>query len=139
MAQPSRVRSAEPLSHVEPLPRCARAARRAGHVSQRLPAGTALGYRECLMDVLIVSQAEVPQLLPMGECIDVMERAFRALARGEAILPLRPVMWLPEKAGALGMMPSFLGDIQMMGLKAISVFPGNHGTPYDSHQGVVML
>jgi len=48
-------------------------------------------------------------------------------------------MWLPERVGALGMMPSYLGDIAAMGLKAISVFPGNHGTEYDSHQGVVLL
>ncbi len=91
------------------------------------------------MQVLIVNQSEVPTLLPMGECVAVMEQAFKALARGDAILPLRPVMWLPDKVGALGMMPSYLADIAAMGLKAISVFPGNHGTEYDSHQGVVLL
>jgi ornithine cyclodeaminase len=89
--------------------------------------------------VLIINQTEVPQLLPMNECIGVMERALMALARGEAILPLRPVLWLPEKVGALGMMPSYLQDINALGLKAISVFPGNHGTEFDSHQGVVLL
>src|ERR1044071_639983 len=91
------------------------------------------------METLIVSQTEVAQLLLMDECIDVMEQAFRALAGGDAILPLRPVMWLPGRVGALAMMPSYLGGLQAIGLKAISVFPGNHGTPYDSHQGVVML
>ena len=58
------------------------------------------------MEVLIVNGSEVPQLLPMGACIPAMEGAFRTLARGEAILPLRPVLWLPEKVGALGMMPA---------------------------------
>jgi ornithine cyclodeaminase/alanine dehydrogenase-like protein (mu-crystallin family) len=91
------------------------------------------------MNVLIVNQSEVPQLLPMRECVGVMEHAFRSLAQGGAIQPLRPVMWLPAKVGALGMMPSYLAGIQAMGLKAISVFPGNHGTVYDSHQGVVLL
>ena len=65
--------------------------------------------------------------------------ALKALARGEAILPLRPVLWLPEKYGALGMMPSYLGDIKAMGLKVVSVFPHNHGTEYDSHQGAVLV
>ncbi len=92
-----------------------------------------------MMKVLIVSQSEVRQLLPMAECIDVMADAFRALARGEAILPLRPVLWLPEKYGALGMMPGYLGDLQAMGLKVVSVFPHNHGTEYDSHIGAVLL
>lgn len=91
------------------------------------------------MQVLIINQSEVPQLLPMDECIDVMEKALKALAEGDAILPLRPVMWLPEKVGALGMMPSYLGVIQSFGLKVVSVFPGNHGTEYDSHQGAVLL
>ena len=91
------------------------------------------------MKVLIINQAEVRQLLPMDECMDVMEEALKTLARGDAILPLRPILWLPEKVGALGMMPSYLGDIQAMGLKVIAVFPGNHGTQYDSHQGAVLL
>lgn len=91
------------------------------------------------MKTLIVDQAQVTQLLPMHECIAVMERAFTALARGQATLPLRPIMWLPDKSGLMALMPSHLGDINAMGLKAISVFPGNEGTEFDSHQGVVLL
>src|SRR5262245_25580092 len=91
------------------------------------------------MQVLVVNQAEVAQLLPMDGCIEVMAEALKTLARGKAILPLRPVMWLPERVGALGMMPSYLGDVRAMGVKVVSVFPGNHGTEYDSHQGVVLL
>jgi ornithine cyclodeaminase/alanine dehydrogenase-like protein (mu-crystallin family) len=49
------------------------------------------------MKVLIVNSAEVTRLLPMDECIDVMADALSALARGEAIVPLRPILWLPEK------------------------------------------
>jgi ornithine cyclodeaminase/alanine dehydrogenase-like protein (mu-crystallin family) len=91
------------------------------------------------MQVLIINQSEVAQLLPMGECMDIMVETLGALARGNAILPLRPVMWLPERVGALGMMPSYLGNIDAMGVKVISVFPGNLNTEYDSHQGVVLL
>ncbi|MEP7290307.1 MAG: ornithine cyclodeaminase family protein [Chloroflexota bacterium] len=91
------------------------------------------------MRVLIVNGTEVRQLLPMGECMEVMTQALMTLARGDAILPLRPVLWLPDKRGALGIMPSYLGDIGAMGLKVVSVFPGNHGTQYDSHQGAVLL
>ena len=91
------------------------------------------------MQVLIVNQSEVRRLLPMGECIDVMADALSALARGEAIQPLRAITWLPDKVGALGAMPSYLANIGAMGLKVISVFPGNHGTEYDSHQGAVLV
>jgi len=75
----------------------------------------------------------------MDECIKVMEETLAAVARGEAVLPLRPVMRLPEKGGGLGMMPSYLGNIDAIGLKVITVFHGNHGTKFDSHQGVVLL
>lgn len=91
------------------------------------------------MKVLIINQKEVPQLLPMGECMEVMVGALKSLANGDVILPLRPIMWLPEKVGALGLMPSYMGSIHSMGLKVVSVFPGNQGTEYDSHMGTVML
>ena len=89
--------------------------------------------------VLIVNQAEVVQLLPMDECIEAMARTLKTLARGGAILPLRPTMPLPEGLGVLAMMPSFLSDPGAIGLKAITVFHKNHGTIYDSHQGAVLL
>jgi alanine dehydrogenase len=89
--------------------------------------------------VLIINQEEAGQLLPMSECMDVMAAALGALGRGEASNPLRQVEWLPGKAGVLAMMPAYLGNIQAMGVKTISVFPGNEGTEYDSHQGAVLL
>ncbi|NNF10570.1 MAG: ornithine cyclodeaminase family protein [Acidimicrobiia bacterium] len=73
----------------------------------------------------------------MDECIEAVRSALTELAGGEAIQPLRPVVWLPE--GALGMMPGYLPSIDTIGIKTITVFPGNAGTPYDSHQGTVML
>jgi ornithine cyclodeaminase len=36
-------------------------------------------------------------------------------------------------------MPAALGDPPALGIKVISVFPGNHGTGYESHQGFVLL
>ncbi len=91
------------------------------------------------MRVLIINQSEVRRLLPMPECIDVMAGALAALARGEATLPLRPIMWLPDRSGALALMPSALPAAGAMGVKVITVFPGNHGTAFDSHQGAVLL
>jgi ornithine cyclodeaminase len=91
------------------------------------------------MEVLVINQSEVRQLLPMGECINLMAEALKALSRGDALNPPRQAMWLPDKTGLLGMMPACTGDRKLMGLKAVSVFPGNQGTEFDSHQGVVLL
>jgi ornithine cyclodeaminase len=90
-------------------------------------------------ETVFVSQREVPDLLPMAECIEAMRGALAALARGEGIQPLRPVMWLPERVGALGMMPGHLESIDTIGIKTVTVFPGNADTEHDSHQGTVML
>ncbi|MDR7511746.1 MAG: ornithine cyclodeaminase family protein, partial [Armatimonadota bacterium] len=91
------------------------------------------------MTVLVLGQDDVGNLLPMGECIAAMERALAALSAGEAVMPLRSIMWLPGRRGALGTMPAFLPEAGVFGLKVISVFPDNHGTPFDAHQGAVML
>jgi ornithine cyclodeaminase len=92
-----------------------------------------------MMEVLIVNQAEVPRLLPMKECVDVMARAFAALARGETDMPLRQILWLAEKRGALGLMPAHLTSHASLGVKAVTFFPRNEGTELDSHQGAVLL
>jgi hypothetical protein len=92
-------------------------------------------------ETLILDSAAVRELLPMDECINAMEGAFRALAEGKALLPLRSILWTPDKKGGLGLMPGYLGTTPegLAGLKAVTVFPGNHGTELDAHQGVVLL
>ena len=91
------------------------------------------------MDVLIANQEEVPRLLPMAECMDAMARVLATLADGETILPLRQILWLPEKIGGFGLMPAALLPDKVVGLKAITFFPGNEGTELDTHQGAVLL
>ena len=61
------------------------------------------------------------------------------LGRDDAINPLRNGIRLPNDLGILGMMPGYMAQPHTFGLKVVSVFPGNHGTDYDSHQGVVVL
>ncbi|MGH2898439.1 MAG: ornithine cyclodeaminase family protein, partial [Solirubrobacteraceae bacterium] len=91
------------------------------------------------MNVLVISYDDVQRLLPMPACVDVMAEALKATNRGDAVLPLRSVVWMPDRTGAVGIMPGYLGSPPSLGLKVVSIFPGNHGTQYDSHQGVVML
>jgi ornithine cyclodeaminase len=89
--------------------------------------------------VLVINGAEVVSLLTMRECIDVMAHALVALATADANVPLRTLMWLPEHRGLLGMMPAYYGPARVMGIKVVSVMPGNHGTGLDAHQGAVMI
>jgi ornithine cyclodeaminase/alanine dehydrogenase-like protein (mu-crystallin family) len=91
------------------------------------------------MPVRILNQAQVVELLPMEECIEVMDGVLRTLAGGGAQLPLRTVLRLPDNRGIFGVMPAQLSAPDALGLKAIAVFPANEGTQLDSHQGVVLL
>jgi alanine dehydrogenase len=91
------------------------------------------------MAILVIDQRQVRALLPMAECMDVMADALRALGEGEAMLPLRTVMRLPDGRSAFGAMPAYLGRPAALGIKVITVFPGNEGTHLDSHQGAVLL
>ena len=91
------------------------------------------------MGVRILNQAEVTRLLPMAECIELMDAVLRTLAAGGALLPLRTVLRLPDARGVFGVMPAHLDAPRSLGLKAIGVFHGNEGTDLDSHQGLVLL
>ena len=95
------------------------------------------------MSFLHLDAREVESLFPMAEAVEVVEGALAALARGEAIQPLRQPLWTPDRSGLLGLMPGMLlgtipeekGLPPVMGLKAVSVFLGRH----PSHQGLVLL
>lgn len=92
------------------------------------------------MKILVLTHSEVEQLLPMSECIAVMQEALSSLARGEMHQPLRLVVKPPEAAGVIAMMPAYRAGVDpVFGLKAICVFPGNPQKGKDAHQGGVLL
>ncbi len=91
------------------------------------------------MNPLFITKQKISSLLPLSSCISVMDQMFRSLASGECIQPLRSIMWLPDRNGLLGMMPGHATKLDMMGIKVISVFHGNHEKGLPSHQGVVIL
>jgi alanine dehydrogenase len=92
-------------------------------------------------ETLLLSGRDVRALLPMNECIEVMEGALRSVTDGSSVLPLRTVMRLDGTLNAFAAMPAVVGKGPgaSLGAKIITVFPGNDATPYDSHIGVVLL
>jgi ornithine cyclodeaminase len=92
------------------------------------------------MKTLVLSHAQVLELLPIKECIAVMREALIALAAGEAHQPLRTIIRPPDASGVMGLMPAYMsGGRAAFGLKAICVFPGNPAKGKDAHQGAVLL
>src|ERR1035437_8056316 len=84
-------------------------------------------------ETLLLSDVDVRALLPMNECIGVMERALRSVTDGSSVLPLRTVMRLDGTQNAFAAMPAVVGKGAgaSLGAKIITVFPGNDATPYD--------
>lgn len=96
--------------------------------------------------VLTLGRQEIETLLPLGECVEVMAETLMALARGEALQPLRQAHWLPDHRGLLGVMPGALLDGGLdgglgavLGVKVVTVFPGNHARGEETHLGSVLL
>jgi ornithine cyclodeaminase len=46
---------------------------------------------------------------------------------------------LPDSPNIFALMPAYLGEPRSVGVKVLTVFPVNHGTPFDAHQGAVLL
>lgn len=91
------------------------------------------------MEPQFINKEKIASTLPMNECIEVMEKMFRSLANGECLQPLRNIMRLPDGHGLLGMMPGYAGNLNVMGIKVITVFHANSEVGLPSHQGIVIL
>lgn len=89
--------------------------------------------------LLVISGADVRQLLPMRDCIGVIEGAMREVSRGGAQLPLRIGCMPPGTQNALAVMPGYLEQPASIGAKVIAVYPRNAQRGLSSHMGVVVL
>ena len=72
------------------------------------------------MKLLILGKREVERLLPMQKCIELMEDALTSLARGEVILPLRPVLRIPDTQNVFALMPAYSKSLRAIGTKLIT-------------------
>ena len=92
------------------------------------------------MKILILTHAEVEELLPVSECIPIMAEALADLAGGKVYQPLRMVITPPGADGDMALMPSYRsGERAAYGVKTVCFFPGNPAKGLDAHQGSVML
>jgi ornithine cyclodeaminase/alanine dehydrogenase-like protein (mu-crystallin family) len=88
--------------------------------------------------ILVLASHHVRELLPYGECADLMRQALADLARGQIQQPLRTVVRPRDAAGFMGLMPCYSPGIGY-GLKALCITPGNPAIGKDAHQGGVLL
>lgn len=92
------------------------------------------------MQIRLLNAAAVRDLLPVDQCIALARQAMKLVAlEGGTIQPIRQGLFHPDKRGLMSMMPGYTSNPEWLGIKVMSVFPGNFGTAYGSHQGFVIL
>jgi alanine dehydrogenase len=85
--------------------------------------------------MLVLSRAEVEELLDLDELIDALARAHVELSAGAASMPPRIAAFAGD-TGLLGAMPAYLPSAGL-GCKLVSLFPGNVDRP--THQAEIVV
>ena len=89
--------------------------------------------------IRILSADNVRQALPMSDAITIMKSAFVALSQGDAVLPPRSHIEVPDQRGTALFMPSYLPACQRLGLKVATLFDNNHQHDLPRLQSVMLL
>ncbi|HZS23907.1 MAG TPA: ornithine cyclodeaminase family protein [Gaiellaceae bacterium] len=84
--------------------------------------------------MLVLTRAEVEELLDPDELLGALARAHEELSAGAASMP--PRIGALAETGLLGAMPAYLPSAGL-GCKLVTVFPGNTDRP--SHQAAIAL
>ncbi|MGD9802410.1 MAG: ornithine cyclodeaminase family protein [Hyphomicrobiaceae bacterium] len=87
--------------------------------------------------LLAISGAEIMRIVAPADVIDRLADGFKALSQGTVEAPPRPKVDVPGKGFSLAMLAWTPG--QMIALKTVNVFHGNHALGLESHQALVSL
>jgi alanine dehydrogenase len=79
------------------------------------------------METLLLEQAAVDENTPMAELVEAIREAFVAYEHGNALMPAKSYIELPEYNGDFRSMPAYLdaGDWDAAGIKWVNVHPDN--------------
>jgi ornithine cyclodeaminase len=89
--------------------------------------------------VLLLSRAEVEELLDLDELIDALAGAMADLSAGRASVPHRVAALVGERGGLLAAMPGYTPSARALVTKVMSLFPRNAGSGLPTHQGVIAV
>lgn len=87
----------------------------------------------------VISASQIESLLSPSLCIAALRSAMVAVSRGEAELPIRTFMPINNANGKMAIMPGSLADPQCFGIKLVAKYAREPGSPYGTHEGVVVL
>lgn len=75
--------------------------------------------------IRVLSRADVRQAVTMAEAIEAVQAAYVQLSQGEAKVPVRLPVEVPEHEGVILYMPAYLPRSGGLGAKIVTVFPHN--------------
>jgi alanine dehydrogenase len=86
--------------------------------------------------MLVLTQAQVRELLDLDRLVDVLAAAHADLSAGKGSMPPRVAALVEEREALLGVMPSFLPSAGLA-CKLVTLFP--HNTDRETHQAVICV
>jgi alanine dehydrogenase len=89
--------------------------------------------------MLVLSAAEVRELLPAAALVDVMEQALAAFSSGQVNQPLRTALEVGPDRAFFGVMPASLSSPAAVGAKLVTVFANNAGKGLPTHYASILL
>jgi ornithine cyclodeaminase len=88
--------------------------------------------------VLVLSRAQVEELLQLDPLIEALAAAMADLSAGRAAAPDRVAAQVPGSDGFLAAMPGYVPSASVLMTKVVSLYPGNAGGPLPTHQAVIV-
>lgn len=74
---------------------------------------------------VLLSRNDVMNILDMKDTIDILEKAFTDLSKGNAVMPPRTPITSPDYAGLALFMPAYLMGMGALGAKVVTVYKDN--------------
>ena len=77
------------------------------------------------MKTLLLSRKDIESFFTMKMCMEAVEKAFAGLSQGNAVMPQRTPIPLPEKPGLALFMPAHIKNLNALGTKVVTVYADN--------------
>ena len=75
--------------------------------------------------MLILSEREVQSIIDIEELTAALEQAHIQYSTGDAVMPVRLVVPLPQIEGRITSMPGYLNEDKSLGIKVVTYFQNN--------------
>jgi len=89
--------------------------------------------------MLVLSEQQVQSLIDIDELIDALAQAHVQYSTGNAVMPVRLVVPLPQIQGRITSMPGFLTEDKALGMKVVTYFQDNPKNNLPAILATIML